>query len=316
MTAKEYLSPDEIKTLLERSDLKAWVEMASTWGWIAFAFALSGLLPDPLTIIISLWILGGKQLGCAIIMHDTSHYALFESKEANERWGNWLGGYPIFIDLRRYRPYHMQHHVRTGREDDPDLLLTRGYPTSKASMARKFLRDLTGITGIKAFFGLMLMHAGLLRFNLGNKVEWLKKEERRGLWHLIEFVRNLSGPLVANALIFSIVWFVGAPWLYLLWIGAYLTTYQFCLRVRSIAEHSVVPDQQDDHRNSRTTYANFLEKLLFAPHNVNYHAEHHLLMTVPPYNLPKMHDKLKANGYFNVGLLEPGYLNVLRSAVK
>lgn len=133
---------------------------------------------------------------------------------------------------------------------------------------------------------------------------------------MIEFVRNFSGPLVANVLIFSIVWFVGAPWLYLLWIGAYLTTYQFCLRVRSIAEHSVVPDQQDDHRNSRTTYANFLEKLLFAPHNVNYHAEHHLLMTVPPYNLPKMHDKLKANGYFNVGLLEPGYLNVLRSAVK
>jgi len=316
MTAKDYLSPDEIKTLLERSDLKACIEMATTWGWIAFAFVLSGSFPHPLTIFISLWILGGKQLGCAIIMHDTSHYAVFESKEANERWGNWLGGHPIFIDLKRYRPYHLQHHVRTGREDDPDLLLTRGYPTSRASMARKFLRDLTGITGIKAFFGLMLIHAGLLHFNLGNKVEWLKKEERRGLWHLIEFVKNFSGPLMANVLIFAVVWSVGAPWLYLLWVGAYLTTYQFCLRVRSIAEHSVVPDREDDQRNTRTTTANFVERMLFAPHKVNYHAEHHVLMTVPPYNLPAMHKLLKQRNYYDRGLMEPGYLAVLRKAVR
>jgi fatty acid desaturase len=54
--------------------------------------------------------------------------------------------------------------------------------------------------------------------------------------------------------------------------------------------------------------------MLFAPHHVNYHAEHHLLMTVPSYNLPKMHRLLKERGYFETGLLEPNYLQIIKLA--
>jgi fatty acid desaturase len=81
-----------------------------------------------------------------------------------------------------------------------------------------------------------------------------------------------------------------------------------------MAEHSVVPNSEDNHANSRTTYANFIERMLFAPHFVNYHAEHHLLMTVPPYNLPRMHSIIKERGYFEKGLLEPNYIRVVKLA--
>ncbi|MGK0383467.1 MAG: fatty acid desaturase [Bacteroidia bacterium] len=104
-------------------------------------------------------------------------------------------------------------------------------------------------------------------------------------------------------LIWRVLWLTGNGWLYLLWIAASLTTYQFCLRIRSIAEHSVVPDRLENQTNTRTTYANIIEKMLVAPHHVNYHTEHHLLMTVPSYNLPKMHKLLKARGFFEKGLL-------------
>jgi fatty acid desaturase len=43
--------------------------------------------------------------------------------------------------------------------------------------------------------------------------------------------------------------------------------------------------------------------MLFAPHYVNYHAEHHLLMTVPPYNLRRMHSMFKERGFLEKGLL-------------
>ena len=51
----------------------------------------------------------------------------------------------------------------------------------------------------------------------------------------------------------------------------------------------MMPDPADDLRNTRTTLARWWERLLIAPNRVNYHLEHHLLMTVPHYNLPRMH---------------------------
>lgn len=315
MNANDYLTKEEIQSLLQKSDLKAALELADTWFWISVAFAIAAIWPNPFTVILSLWILGGKQLACAIIMHDTSHYAMFKSKRANQIFGNLFGGYPVLVDLTDYRPYHLSHHSHTGKDNDPDLGLTTGYPSGKMSFLRKVLRDLSGLTGIKAFFGLMLIQAGLIKFSLGGgKPEWLAKKDRKGLQHLFIFLRNMAGPIAVNLLLYSILWLAGNGWLYLLWIGAYLTTYQFCLRIRSIAEHSVVPDRKDDHVNTRTTYANFIERMLFAPHHVNYHAEHHLLMTVPSYNLPRMHRLLKERGYFEKGLLKHNYLQIIKLA--
>ena len=106
------------------------------------------------------------------------------------------------------------------------------------------------------------------------------------------------------------------PWLYFLWIGAFLTTHQFCIRVRSIAEHSMLEDPSDPVRNTRTTYANWLERILFAPYHVNYHLEHHMLMGVPSYNLPKMHKMLKDRGFYDSGILAQSYWQVLKMTVQ
>jgi fatty acid desaturase len=155
------------------------------------------------------------------------------------------------------------------------------------------------------------MHAGLLKYTLGGEVHKTGKS-----FDFLLFIRNIGGPLVANLLLFSIFFVLGKPMLYLLWPIALLTTFQFCARIRSIAEHSVVPDTQDPLRNTRTTRANLIEKLLFAPHHVNFHAEHHLLMSVPSYHLPKMHKLLTERGFYkNGGVLEPNYIRVLRLAL-
>lgn len=310
----KYLSKEEIKGLLKKNNLRAAFEVFDTWFWIAFAFALAGLFPNVLTIIIALFILGGKQLACAIIMHDASHHALFETRKQNEFFGSWFGAYPIFHDLIRYRPYHLKHHVTTGTAADPDLPLTKGYPATKGSISRKFSRDLSGLTGLKANAGLTAMHLGFLQYHLGGMIIKIDQTGRTLVDIVKTAFKNLWGAVMANLILLGILWACGAPWLYLLWIGAYFTTYNFCLRVRSISEHSIVANSEDNRANSRTTYANFIERMLFAPHYVNYHAEHHLLMTVPPYNLPKMHRIIKERGYFETGLLEPNYLRVVKLA--
>jgi len=40
--------------------------------------------------------------------------------------------------------YHLAHHAHTQQENDPDLVLSAPFPTTRASYRRKFWRDITG----------------------------------------------------------------------------------------------------------------------------------------------------------------------------
>lgn len=309
---KTYLTEEEMNQFLKKSDFRGGWEVLHNWLWIAGAMALAGVWPNAVTIIIAMFTIGGKQLGCAIIMHDASHYSLFKTRRLNEIAGNWFGAYPIFHSVNRYRPYHLEHHIFTGNGGDPDLALTRGYPATRKSMARKFMRDLFGITGVKSFAGLILMQCGFWEYRLSGEVRPEKKKSNP--WKMA--LHNLSGPFAFNLFLWAILWQCGAGWLYLLWIGALLTTYNFSLRVRSMAEHSMSPNPANPRLNTRTVYANPLEKLLFAPLHVNYHAEHHLFMAAPSYRYPHIHKLLKKRGFYEHGLLLPGYKAVIRNALK
>ena len=161
-----------------------------------------------------------------------------------------------------------------------------------------------------------MMQLDYLEYNLGGNLVRVDQSSRSWGAFATVFVKNLGGPILANLILFGILSLVASPWLYLLWIGAYLTTFQFVLRIRSMAEHSVVEDSTDPLRNTRTTYANWLERMLFAPYHVNYHVEHHMLMAVPSYHLPRMHQLLKERGFYEKGLLEPNYWSVIRLAIQ
>lgn len=310
-----YLTKEEIKALHKKNNwLAAWA-IIHNWLWIVFAFALVGLWQNIFTIIISLFIIGGKQLGCAIIMHDASHHSLFTTKKLNTIIGNWFGAYPIIQNIEQYGPYHLQHHINTGTSDDPDLSLTKGYPTKMLSMIRKIGRDLMGATGLKSQIALIAMHLGFLKYNLGGVVQKINSKDRPFSTIIYNAYKYLKGPILANVIIWSILFLLGHGWLYLLWVVAMFTTFNFSLRIRSIAEHSVVEDESDPYKNTRTTYANFIEQILFAPLHVNYHLEHHFMIASPSYNNPKTHKLLKERGFYEFGLLKPNYISVVKMAI-
>ena len=314
-TLQHYLTKEEIKTVMQKSDIKAWFEIFHTWAFIAFAFALVGFFPNPFTILISLFILGGKQLACAIILHDCSHDSMFTSSKVNQLVGNWFGAYPILHDIDKYRPYHIQHHINTGLNQDPDVSLTTGYPTTRLSMARKFMRDMFGPTGLKGNIAIIMMQMGILKYALNGKAEWVSLKQKSIFEVTATAIKNLAGPIASNLILFAILFAFGQPWLYLLWVGALLTTNNFSLRVRSMAEHSMVQDRTNPQQNTRTTYANFIERILFAPHHVNYHSEHHLCMGAPCYNLPAMHKILLQKGYYQNGTMELSYSSIIKRAI-
>jgi fatty acid desaturase len=54
---------------------------------------------------------------------------------------------PVFVPIDIYRRGHMAHHRDELGPEEPDILLYRGYPITRAPMARKLTRDAPGITG-------------------------------------------------------------------------------------------------------------------------------------------------------------------------
>lgn len=160
-------------------------------------------------------------------MHDASHYSLFKNQKVNIIIGNIFGARPIFHNVEQYRPYHLLHHKATGTDEDPDLNLTKGYPASRSSMIRKFLRDITGITGLKAMAGLLAMHLGFLEYNLGNRVV---KKKFSGIGTMLKLgIKNLSGSLVSNTILFTICWLTGKPF------SIYFGRQQICSHIRSVS---------------------------------------------------------------------------------
>ena len=83
-----------------------------------------------------------------------------------------------------------------------------------------------------------------------------------------------------------------------------------------MAEHALVPhpDPTDAFGNTRTTLTSWWERMLVAPHNVGFHLEHHLVMTVPHYRLPRMHALLRDRGMLDDSCVDVGYWAVLKRA--
>lgn len=297
---REALSRDDIRELLVMRDWRSWLSIAINWALVGAAFALVARWPNPLTVVVALFVIGARQLGFAVLMHESAHRSLFASRAVNDFVGNWLCAFPIWSDTRPYRPYHLQHHAKNWTFEDPDLGLAQPFPITKESLGRKIWRDLSGQTGWKRL-------RATVRRDLGISRGRVKRNFDAG-------IEALYGVVVTNAMLFGLLLVAGHPALYLLWVGAWLTTYSLVMRIRSIAEHAMIPDPGDEMNNTRTTVARWWERLLIAPNCVNFHLEHHLLPTVPHYNLRRMHRMLRERDALANACVTTGYASVLRLA--
>jgi fatty acid desaturase len=294
------LSPEQDAYLRERSDWMGVYLVMHAWGVIALAMAFFVLWPNPMSFIVAVVVIGGRQLGMAILMHDAAHRALFKNTWLNDTLGAFLCGWPVGASLALYRPYHLSHHRHTQQAEDPDLILSAPFPITKQSFWRKMRRDILGITGYQRRMAFFRMEMG------DSPSRWQR-------------VKNLMAAekyfFSSNLAIFAVTAAAGVWWAYFaLWLLPLLTWYQVISRIRNIAEHAVVGDNDDRLRNTRTTMANWGMRLVLAPYWVNYHLEHHLFVFTPCWKLPAAHRMLIAQGLGPRMELAQTYWQVLRKA--
>src|SRR5262245_31121792 len=114
LTAGDVLTLDELRELSRTSDLRgAWLVLHA-WGMIAAAMAVYAAWPSALTFVAAVAVIGSRQLGLLVLMHETAHWRLFTDLRPNTWVGSWLCAFPLWTDLRAYRREHHAHHRHTG----------------------------------------------------------------------------------------------------------------------------------------------------------------------------------------------------------
>ena len=294
-------SPDEWAPFQARSHWRGPLLVLHAWGVIALAVAAGVMWP--ILIPISIMIIGARQLGLAILMHEAAHGALAKNLALNDALGHWLCAVPIGASLTAYRPYHLSHHRFAQQPEDPDLVLSEPFPVTGASLRRKIVRDLTGQTFFKQ--RVMLLVGAFRNQRDADLAEGA-----------VVTGKSVAPFLIVNAAMLAVLTLAGVWWAYFaLWLLPMATWFPLVTRLRNIAEHACVEGSADDaFRAARTTRANWIERALIAPYWVNYHAEHHLFMHVPCWRLPHLHRLLHTRPEAARMETAPGYLSVLRTA--
>ncbi len=308
MSAAKYIEKEKLKELGRVQSWRGLAAIAWSWGWIAASMALYCWRPSVLTFAVGWLVVSGRHLGIAILMHEGAHRLLLKSSKYNDIVGRWLTAYPLMLSMDVYRQIHVQHHKNTWTDADPDRSLATPFPITKRSMWRKVFRDLSGRTGYRRYVMIARLSAGLSP--KGNGLGGVPLHTVAAT-----FVKNQKGFLITNGVMLGALTAAGHPEaFFLLWWLPALTGYSFVMRLRSIAEHAVVGDTEDELRQTRTTLAPFWLRFLIAPHHVNYHLEHHLYMYVPHYNLPKVHRLLGEAGVLDRAEVATSYWQVLKLA--
>ena len=302
VSPKEFFTPEEWAPLATRSVWAGPLMIAHCWAVIVGCTAVAVIWP--VTIPLAIMLIGARQLGLAILMHDAAHGAIHPNQKVNDWLGEWLCGAPVGARLSSYRDYHLSHHKFAQQAEDPDLGLSAPFPISRASLMRKVVRDLTGQTFFK-------QRSAVLRAQLKARprgapvlpilLAEIKRQKRFYAWQL--------GLLIAASL-------AGVWWAYfVLWLVPMASWYPLITRIRNIAEHALVAKNEPDPlRHARTTRAGLIERALLAPYYVNYHGEHHLFMHAPCYRLPRINRMLRAKGVTQRMETQPNYLAMLRRA--
>ena len=80
------LSREEIASLKTMEDWRSWLTILVNWGIVFGAMALVAAWPNVFTVVLALFLIGARQLGMAVVMHEAFHGTLLRKRS----WNDWV----------------------------------------------------------------------------------------------------------------------------------------------------------------------------------------------------------------------------------
>ena len=251
---------DDAISLAKADPVRFLALVFSDWFVIAASLALARYINHPVGYWICVLIVGNRQHGIGVMLHDASHFTFSRNRRLNDLMGNLLAAWPLLVDVRTFRATHFAHHRSVGTPADTELIYRKqGAPDWDLPKTRKgiyldTLKDLCGRNCINYLY----------------------------LYRLVgpSTFRQMLPPLVFLAAIWSFVVYQGGLWIMAIWYSAMLTSFLACFRWRTWFEHL-------GFTGTHRVTLNWWQRLLIAPHGAHCHYEHHLWPGIPCWNLPR-----------------------------
>ena len=102
--ARDLMTDQELIEVRARSTWKSVALIAHAWTMILGAIAMVAVWPNPFTFLLAVAIIGSRQLGLSILMHDGAHGLLANGTKLNMALSQWLCAYkPMALCLPGFR---------------------------------------------------------------------------------------------------------------------------------------------------------------------------------------------------------------------
>lgn len=254
------------------------------WSLILGSISIASQSDSVLISILTFFIVASRQHALLGILHEGVHYRLYNSKFLNDSVGNFLAAFPLLWDLHGYRENHFQHHKYLNTDQDPDYKRKNKheewqFPNSKSYLVKLFARYAWGF-GVLEYYRFFLVMSGHFPAEKLKQPGQTKKILTKLVYYgAVFYALHHFGQLVN----FGVYWLI-----------PYFFIYPIFQKYRSISEHFALPFK-GELSATRNVIAHPVESFFFAPHNLNYHLDHHLFPTVPAYNLKKLNKALMTN---------------------
>jgi fatty acid desaturase len=273
--------------------------LALVWAVAIGAIVLFWAHPAWYTFVLAFLVVSSRQQALLNVEHECIHGKLTRGRRLNTFVGRFLCASPVGSPYEASRARHLSHHRLLATPDDPDHDLHAG--PGKQTRAGMFKHFAGGLVG--GYAGMVLM--GPPRADGMPKAPGSARRDVLSL--------AVTQAVVAAGLTLAFDW-----WVYpALWLAPLVTVTVLGHLIRSFAEHAITDDEAPEHSNRLITiHSNWLERFLVAPYSMNYHAEHHLLPSVPAPRLKRLHQRLGGRADLPPVLIRSSYGQALRRYVR
>ena len=292
--AEGKLTREELKGFMQRSNGPGLRHLALWVLLLVFTTTLITLAWNSWLIWPAMFLQGVVLVHHFSLQHECVHYTVFRTRRLNDLAGH-ICGLIIILPHRFFRYEHCDHHTHTQLPgEDPELI-----PLPKT--LGQYLLYLSALPYWRGKFTEVFRHAsGRLS---EAELRFIPKVEHKAVY------RDARRMLAIYAAVFLAMTLTG--WWGLIWYWIIpLFLGEPVMRFVRMTEHVGRPTVARMSENTRTNLVS--APLAFLCWNMNYHAEHHYVASVPFHALPRLHEKLKDHIFVERG----GYLAAHRDILK
>lgn len=252
------------------------VYLTLAWGIAIGALVLFWFAPAWYTFALAFVLVSSRQQALLNIEHECQHGKFVAERRWNTLIGRWLCAAAVGSPYEAARTRHLTHHRLLSMPEDPDKDLYSG--PDKRTRRGMFKHFIGGLLG--GYAGMVLM--GPPPKEAAPSTPGARRRDALSL--------AVAQLVLAAGLTLAFDW-----WVYpVLWLTPLVTVTVLSHLVRSFAEHAISDDETPEHSNRLITIkSNVVERFFVAPYGMNYHAEHHLLPTVPAPRLKRLQKRLE-----------------------